>query len=180
MHYLKMLTSAVALGCSLMLTSSSIFADTAKQENLTNGFIVFGDVEGSVIDFPVCRIPAIEGKYYFGDPVGCRDNDYNAMIFINVPSALTVTVFDDGGCERDNDVPNNWEFAITTVKNPTTSGDGDVSIPGNWITFYKIWLTPDNTVVEPGVMKSGRWKRPPPSTMPNLHNEASCVLVQRK
>lgn len=183
MHYLKMLTGALALGWSLMLTSGSSFAATAAANSNVNsnqGQIVIGDVEGSVVDFPVCYVPAIPGTYYFRAVLGCRSDDYNAVMFINTPSALTVTVYDDRNCERDGDTPNNWEFAVTTVKNPTTSGDGDVAISGNWTSFYRIWAAPNNTVVDPGVMKSGRAKRGDPNTMPNLHNEASCVIVERK
>lgn len=183
MHYLKILMGAVAIGCSLVLTIGSSFAATAAANSNVNsneGQIVIGDVEGSVIDFPVCYVPAIPGTYYFGAIQGCRSDDYNAIMFINVPSALTVTVYDDRNCKRDGDTPNNWEFAVTTVKNPTTSGDGDVAIPGNWISFYKVWAAPENTVVDPGVMKNERAKRGDPDTMPNLHNEASCVKVERR
>lgn len=180
MYYLKILMSTVAIGCSLMLASGNSFADNSTSASSNQGQIVIGDVEGSVIDFPVCYIPAIPGTYHFRSIQGCRSDDYNAMMFINVPSALTVSVYDDRNCERDGGTPNNWEFAVTTVKNPTHSGDGDVTLPGNWLSFYRIWSAPNNTVVVPGVMKTDRAKRGDPNTMPNLHNEASCVKVERR
>ncbi|MFU2326197.1 hypothetical protein [Pseudomonas sp. NFX98] len=178
MRYLNILTATLALGCSLMLLSGSSFADNAAPASSNSGQIILGDVEG-VIDFPLCYIPAIVGEYYLRDITQCTSDDYNAMMFLNVPSALTVTVYDDRNCEPDGNVSNNWEFAVTTVKNPTTSGDGDVNIPGNWIQFLTIWDAANNSVVQPGVMKTRRLKRPPADTKPNLHNEASCVRVER-
>jgi hypothetical protein len=166
MNYLKVLTGGLALGCSLLLTTGYSFAA---------GQIMLADVEMDIEK--ICYIPAEPGTYKLRDMVECRSDDYNSISFNNVDSALTVTVFDARDCDRPE---NNWAFAVTTVKQPTTVGTGTGSAMDDWIKFNAIWLTDNNKVVVPGVMKQGRWKRPPPDTMPNLHNEASCVLVERK
>lgn len=172
----KRLVSGMALGCIVMLTSYFSFADTATTNtSKTQGEIVLSEIETGGPDPEFCHIPAVEGRYPFGEQGGCYKNDNDLIMLKNVPSALTIRIHDDRGC-RDNGM--NWRIGITTVKNPTTTGNGVGNTLDDFIKFETIWTTPVGAVIVPGVMKAESWSHD--GNMPDFTNGASCLDVKRE
>lgn len=175
MNYLKILASGLVLGSSLMLVNGPSFAETATQATpSTQGEIVLSETQSGGPDPEFCNIPAVEGRYPFGEQGGCYKNDNDLIMLRNVPSALTITIHDDRGC-RDGGL--NWHIGITTVKNPTTTGRGVGNTLEDFVQFETIWNAPKGSVIVPGVMKESSWSQD--GNMPDFTNGASCLDVKR-
>lgn len=174
MNYFKTLVGGLVLGSSLMMVSGcNFFSETAVKTN-PGSEIVLSEVEAGGPDPEFCHIPAVEGRYPFGEVGGCYQDDNDLIMLRNVPSALTITIHDDRGCRIPG---NDWRISITTVKNPTTTGRGTGSTIDDFIKFETIWNAPDGSVIVPGVMKESRWSLD--GRMPDFTNGASCVSVER-
>lgn len=92
-----------------------------------------------------CSIPAIPGDYLVRLN-GCTNDQAYTVRFVDVPSALHVTFFDNsvgGYCQKNS----SWEIEVRTIKNPTTTPADD------YISLAAMYSVPDNTLVVPGILK---------------------------
>ncbi|WP_160106999.1 hypothetical protein [Pseudomonas izuensis] len=177
MNYSRMFTGgvALALGCGLLLSSYFSLAETNTSPTPSiQGEIVLSEIESSGPDPEFCHIPAVVGRYPFGEQGGCYKNDNDLIMLRNVPSALTIRIHDDRGCR---DGGKDWRIGITTVKNPTTTGNGVGNTLDDFVKFETIWNTPVGKVIVPGVMKAESWSYN--GNMPDFTNGASCLDVKR-
>ncbi|WP_339475104.1 MULTISPECIES: hypothetical protein [unclassified Pseudomonas] len=108
-----------------------------------------------------CSIPATVGDHAV-DRRGCTNDQAYTVKFVDVPSALNITFFDD----KKNDYcldDEGWEIEVRTIKNPTTTDYIDITAMAN---------VPNDTLVEPGILKI-RYRQDG-----QVHGKLSCVRIE--
>lgn len=112
-----------------------------------------------------CSIPAIPGDWHIAEHSTCTNDQAYSVRFLNVPSGLTITFFDNSAHKKCQD-GKSWEIAVRTIKNPTTTP------ADQWISLTTMYSTPDNTLIAPGVLKLRRRDGGP------VHGRLTCVRIQ--
>lgn len=150
---------------SLILLFTLIASSCSNSNTATNnaqGVIKVREADG----IRECGIPAIPGDYVVSKN-GCTNDQAYTVRFVDVPSALNITFFDDkndsaGTCKNNE----GWEIEVRTLKNPTTTPAED------YINLTSMANVPDNSLVVPGILKI-RY-RPDGS----INGKLSCVRVE--
>jgi hypothetical protein len=141
-QYLPILLLSLISSSCTTTDNTSNEKDTKDTSKAATGFIKVREGDG----VRECSIPATPGDHHVKD-YGCTNDQAYHVRFVEVPSALHITFFDNsvhGWCENNS---NSWEIEVRTVKNPTTTPADD------YISIAGMYGTPDNTLVAPGVLK---------------------------
>ncbi|BBH34847.1 hypothetical protein [Pseudomonas sp. St290] len=161
MNNLKKLLIPLSLG--LILSSCTTKESIDVQENTQadskdpTGYILVRERDVSV----ECSIPATVGDHAI-DRRGCTNDQAYTVRFVNVPSALNITFFDDK--KNDYCLDNEgWEIEVRTTKQPTTT---------DYINIEAMASIPNNAIIEPGLMKI-RYRADG-----TIHGHLSCVRVE--
>lgn len=95
-----------------------------------------------------CSMPTVPGQFLVKN-FGCTNDQAYTIRFVNVPSALHITFYDNSvhdRCEADA----SWQIEVRTLKNPTTTPADD------YVGLAAMYGAPDNSIVAPGVLKIRR------------------------
>ncbi|WP_144419403.1 hypothetical protein V3H56_20120 [Pseudomonas sp. MS646] len=149
-----------ALFISLLISGSALANDPGTSDSTveSSGVVKVRENDG----VRECSIPTTPGDHHVKD-YGCTNDQAYTVRFVNVPSALHITFFDNsvhGYCQKDK----SWEIEVRTLKNPTTTDD--------YLNLSAMYGVPDNTLIAPGVLKVRRRDGGP------INGRLTCVRVE--
>ena len=156
----KRICSTVALTATLSLCMTGYANENATAAPKTTGTIIIQEKDPTV----ECSVPSTPGDHIISR-YSCTNDQAYAVRFVNVPSALNITFFDDkesGKCQHKD----SWEIEVRTIKSPTTTEA--------YMNLESMAGAPNGSIIEPGVLKV-RYINPENN---QIHGKLSCVRVE--